>query len=111
MGKHAPKTSVDRRTAAGRRLKQITAELSAGLDQTQGQGARSLIRSTASLQLRLERMQHASDRGGAIDAAALSQLTDTWRRSLRQITQLRRSAAASAPGSTLGKRGDPGGPD
>jgi hypothetical protein len=96
--------ALDGRSASGRRHRELLRELGAGLDYQQDEAIRSLIRSTASLQLRMEAVQDKSDRGEMIDVAALSQLTDTWRRNLRQLGQLRRGAQPSPAVAPGGKR-------
>jgi hypothetical protein len=103
MSRRYKRVALDGRSASGRRHRELLRELGAGLDHRQDEATRSLIRSTASLQLRMEAVQDKSDRGETIDAAALSQLTDTWRRNLRQLGQLQRGAQPSPAAAPCGK--------
>jgi hypothetical protein len=85
-------------TARGRRLRELIRIYSAGLD-PEDEKAAALVRSTASIALKVEQLEDANDAGEPIDALAFNRLVNTRERNLRRLAEMRRQASPpGAPG-------------
>jgi hypothetical protein len=79
-------------SARGRRLRELVRIYSTGVDPDDEKAA-ALVRSTASIALKVEQLEDASDAGEPIDALAFNRLVNTRERNLRRLNELRRLAA------------------
>jgi len=79
--------SIDGRTAAARRFRDLTLSLAkeAGGMESLSEGQRALVRSAASLMLRLEQQQAAMAKGEVVDPDLLIRLNSEARRALGML--------------------------